>query len=336
MGKVRYKSIDFLKGIAIMLVVLGHSILTTNPDYINNRLWLYISSFHIPLFMFVSGMVSFKVNSNFSDIKKRAYQLLIPFFMWPVVSGLIINGSFTVNRWRELLINPSDNGLWFLPVLFFISSFFMLINILISKFTKQFQGGMILFTISLLLSIFLFLGHFEVLGLPLVEFYSIYYIAGAICNKHINKLCKYYIKAPFFLIIPFLILGYFYRFNDAPSFMGSESKMIQYVYSYVTGFLGTFVVLGLCLRFIHQDTNNILARIIIKLGKQTLGIYSIHWSGFLILFSCWSGAYIHNQQINCTIVFFSMLTICSMVTFLLEKGAITSQILLGKMRFLKS
>ena len=51
--------IDALKGFTILLVVLGH-VLQVRYD-IDNLLYRYIHSFHMPLFMFLSGYVSYKV-----------------------------------------------------------------------------------------------------------------------------------------------------------------------------------------------------------------------------------------------------------------------------------
>lgn len=41
--------IDTLKGVLIMLVVLGHCIQYTDTDFENNVAWCYIYSFHMPL-----------------------------------------------------------------------------------------------------------------------------------------------------------------------------------------------------------------------------------------------------------------------------------------------
>lgn len=53
----RIEEIDFLKGYAIILVVIGHIIVTiADPEnYNTNPLFLFCYSFHMPLFMFLSG-----------------------------------------------------------------------------------------------------------------------------------------------------------------------------------------------------------------------------------------------------------------------------------------
>ena len=53
--------IDISRGIAILLVVLGHIILLENPDnsHLLNNVQLYIYSFHVPLFFIISGTLMY-------------------------------------------------------------------------------------------------------------------------------------------------------------------------------------------------------------------------------------------------------------------------------------
>ena len=63
----RLSWIDVLKGIGIILVVLGHIYL---DDVVYN--WLY--SFHMPLFFIAAGMV-YKEKSVLIDIKRKIQNL---------------------------------------------------------------------------------------------------------------------------------------------------------------------------------------------------------------------------------------------------------------------
>ena len=55
---------DALKGILIIIVVLGHSIQATmikmDMSYTHDYLWNLIYSFHMPAFMAISGFVSYR------------------------------------------------------------------------------------------------------------------------------------------------------------------------------------------------------------------------------------------------------------------------------------
>jgi fucose 4-O-acetylase-like acetyltransferase len=70
--------IDALKGVAIILVVLGHSIQINDPNYDNNLLFMLVYSFHMPMLMFLSGFI---LSTQFgyyllNYLKKNAVRLL--------------------------------------------------------------------------------------------------------------------------------------------------------------------------------------------------------------------------------------------------------------------
>ena len=79
--KKYFTEIDVLKGFAIFLVVLGHSIIEypVNLHDIAPCNWLFnfVSSVHMPLFFFLSGFV-FKYRGGYgSYLGKKAKRVLI-------------------------------------------------------------------------------------------------------------------------------------------------------------------------------------------------------------------------------------------------------------------
>jgi len=77
----RIKWIDYLKGFLILTVMFGHTL------GIPNILKVYIYSFHMPLFFFLSGML-YKKRGCKELLLYINRRLLIPYFFW--ASGLTV------------------------------------------------------------------------------------------------------------------------------------------------------------------------------------------------------------------------------------------------------
>ncbi len=83
----RIQWIDMAKGIGIILVILGHGIFP-------NKLIIWLYSFHMPLFFFLSGAV-FSINrySTFKDFSKHKINtLLIPSLYFAIIINLVNYG----------------------------------------------------------------------------------------------------------------------------------------------------------------------------------------------------------------------------------------------------
>lgn len=111
----RIKWIDLTKGIAIFLMVCGH---TSIPSWLSNWIW----SFHMPLFFIISGMLFNPTKYNLKNfIKRRIHTLIIPYIAFSLIV-LMINENSSINIW---LYQGWMNGcaLWFLPVLFLAETY---------------------------------------------------------------------------------------------------------------------------------------------------------------------------------------------------------------------
>lgn len=90
MEKKKNAFIDYVKGIAILLVLVGHCIqygsgasFLENGEYWNNIVMKVIYSFHMPLFIAVSGYLfwfSVKNHGMVNSIKSRIVRL-VPVFL---------------------------------------------------------------------------------------------------------------------------------------------------------------------------------------------------------------------------------------------------------------
>lgn len=118
MPKQRILYLDVVKFVAILLVCIGHAYNLTLGKSSSVREIIY--SFHMPLFMILSGYFSINAyNQNFvSFVKKKAKQLLLPFstvYVIMTVYHTIVDG-FKINV--GLLGSQAIALLWFLKTLF--------------------------------------------------------------------------------------------------------------------------------------------------------------------------------------------------------------------------
>lgn len=117
----RLNWIDIAKGIAIILMVLGH---TSIPTFFSNFIW----AFHMPLFFIASGWTTNWQKTNFKGFTKRKLQtLLVPFLIYSffVILLHIPQGWSDFKLW--IVHGWEGYALWFIPVLFFASIFAKLI-----------------------------------------------------------------------------------------------------------------------------------------------------------------------------------------------------------------
>ena len=117
MVKQRVEYLDYVRGMAILLVVLGHMYNVEDPI----RILIY--SFHMPLFFIISGFFAKNDIGLLELIKKKFKVLMIPYFAFGGVIMLIMyatNGfdeEFAIYI-RHFITGVGRDALWFLVCLF--------------------------------------------------------------------------------------------------------------------------------------------------------------------------------------------------------------------------
>ena len=135
MSAIRYDFVDILKGIAILLIVYGHIMPGSIPF-----LTKWVSTFHIPLFFFISGLLynDIKYYADFKGfIKSRAKGLVLPFLIFSTI--VAIGYLFVSNDYSEFITTLFTNGwggyaLLFVPVLFLVELLYYPISKIESKY----------------------------------------------------------------------------------------------------------------------------------------------------------------------------------------------------------
>ena len=117
--------LDFCKGTAIFLVVLGHVL--QKVIHIQDGVFDFIYLFHMPFFFMLSGYLACSVHSfAISFFLKKARTLLLPF----ATVGLLftcINGEYS-----SFFFSDFHNGYWFLFSLFCIWCLFSIVKSIVS------------------------------------------------------------------------------------------------------------------------------------------------------------------------------------------------------------
>lgn len=136
--------LDMVKGIAIILVVLGHS------GTINGAVNTWLSTFHLPAFFIVSGILMNAKNEAQSPLlytlKYKTKRLFVPYICFSVGTALFIlkdiyGGLLGWSVLQELALKTVTlqgySVMWFLPTLFFAECYVMLLLKILRRFCHK-------------------------------------------------------------------------------------------------------------------------------------------------------------------------------------------------------
>ena len=177
--------LDIVKGFAIILVVYGHCIDYYSDEYISGNLFYsdelhkIIYSFHMPLFMLVSGYLFYGSVVRHSwrhNLKTRFSKLLLPVVLWNTLYLAILNTVNLLNGkpvpWGEELLSYTS-ALWFLWAIFWCSLIVMAVS-------RCFHDNIAVYVA--LLCVMLFIPGLY--GINLYVYMYPYFIVGYLWNKH--------------------------------------------------------------------------------------------------------------------------------------------------------
>ena len=297
--KQRIGWIDVTKGIAILLVILGHSLVGLK---IND----YIFAFHMPVFFITSGIL-FRQKSIPAVIKKNAQKLLIPYGITAVFVIIGRAASAYIQHWtpeiiKSLCINTAIGSLfgfgvdevrWFFPVwrigaiwfllAFFWSTLFMQLVFHATKQWQEWQRAILVITVSTLSYIF---GQY--LWIPtnadIGGFAFLFVYAGYLFSKVQIWEKK---KLP---VVCWLLVAVVYV---CAAHIGGINMVIRYVpnYAAIPGALaGSLLLIKLSTYMEHWKK---CAKILIWYGRNSMKILCVHLFEMMIIpwgyFAQWLG-----------------------------------------------
>jgi fucose 4-O-acetylase-like acetyltransferase len=269
----RDATIDVLRGVAIMLVVIGHSISSTMPG--GYSIVRVISSFHMPLFMVLSGYLAFgRVHRPLTTwISKKALRLGPPYLFALLMSyalGFSGWGNTSVSLPRYLLANvvAPNAAFWFLYVLF---ECFVLLA-LCAAVRPNIETPALLATAGMVWAVFALWGG-ALLGLGPLHWYFAFFTLGFLFARYREHLLPFTRLALISSALVFPVLSFvtwqgtpapWYRLVTEP---GPGWKTA--VAALLLAVTGSILVWGAARRLVRTDAASFLT----LAGQRSLDLY---------------------------------------------------------------
>lgn len=302
--KERNEYLDILRGIAIFLMVWGHCIQYGNglefskPEmFFNNFLFKFIYSFHMPLFMLISGYVFAytvrKHNKIHSFLLNRFWRILLPIASWQIVNCLkYLVKPQAEERWILVYLMSLPKEFWFLWAIFYCS-----IAIWVGRYV--FKDNILWYFWGFAMTFFV---PEVVPNMKYYEFLYPFFVGGYLWNEKrdernwnkIDNRMQTIILLVFLLIYVFLMHFWNYDsyiYTSGYTLLWREEPLHQFgidIYRMFVGFAGSTVMM-LGIKLIYEKKRQkqkcekwviFIEHILAELGKKSLGIYII--SGQLV------------------------------------------------------
>lgn len=279
-------SLDFARGILIILVVVGHSFFYgdyQNDVHLDNFLYKVIYSFHMPAFMLLSGYLFYNSNKKAlkSVILSKIKTIGVPFVtfsfvMWLLmhIKNLLFNDAFSIGL-RDLFdYMLTSKVMWYLASLF--------LNCVLVAILSRVPYGWVGYVVIMIVSLFIPTNHPYVY--PAYSFMFPYFLAGYYMMK--NKISLFFLvgrKGILSLLVVLSLIG-LYFYNRETYIYGTGMYILTNnplhsiatnIHRFVIGLTMTFLFFTI-IGYIKSSgilQENICMNMFVDLGKCSLGIY---------------------------------------------------------------
>lgn len=348
----RNNFLDFIKGIAIILVVLGHSIQYGNGAYYfrnslfyENVLFKVIYSFHMPVFMMISGYLFYYTMQNHSNkevLLSRITRFLIPIFSWNglflifhfathfIHHNIILHDFISVNLKTEMsnYFRSSFQTIWFLWAILWCSLIVMISN-------RLFKDSIIIYILVFLLT-FIIPDSFNI---SLYKYMYPFFIIGYFYCKNKEAVYKILqkINSIYLLLVGCLIYLFLMQFYNNSSYIYTSgytiigrnalTQIAIDIYRLIVGLFGGISLIVIVNKLFKFETFS-KEDIITKLGINSLGIYIVSCYLFIFVQKLTT-----NLSINYIVSLFEtivVLIVSYLIIYFLKKNRIANILLLGK------
>lgn len=357
--KQRNQYLDILRGMALILMVFGHCLQYGNGTefiesggFFYNRIFRLIYSFHMPLFMLLSGYLFFytaeKYHKSVDFIKNRWRRICLPIIGWQTfhyfVTGIRRAGDGEALSLDFLLgyVRSWFTDIWFLLAILYCSSIMFVVR-------KYFKDSFLIYFIVFILT---FITPDSMANLHLYKYMYPFFVCGCLFAEYVGK-----IKKPFFrfdlkywfagALVGFLVLFLFwdidaYIYTTGYTLLWRENVGRQFIidiYRILIGFAGSITVMlgvkavyewkpGQQVSAVWDKVTGFLWKMISRIGCQSLCVYilsseMVHW--FLEDYSEWY----HFSYLGTLLETVILIAVSYVVAVLIGRIPILNRVLLG-------
>lgn len=284
----RRNEINFLRGVAVFLMMWGHSIQCASADqfvFFENAVFRFIYSFHMPLFMLISGYLFF-FSAQKRDLPQllehKLKSLLYPIFTCSVLNYLITNvvSALYHGNLAELTSGVPFDSLWFFWSV-------LAASLAMSFSMKLSRNSLIRLFLALIGLVFALILPWWQLNVYMYPYFIIGLLYAAFAGKKGFSLftCRKKVLALVFLGSAVLFLFLFPHFHRSSyiyttGIVGGatvlESLKID-CFRWIIGFAGCLGVISLCvLAYPHMKSRiRAVTDWVERAGEDSLAIYAL-------------------------------------------------------------
>lgn len=266
----RLIGIDVMQGIAMVLVVLGHHLFNFMPEWYR-QIFEWIYTFHMPLFIFISGFLirySYKGVNNWKEYKqylaKRIKKFLLPFLIVGTI-GTLASWNFNdtnalLNNLLNLIISPKQSEVTFLWYIYLLFIFYCIAPII---FNAKLWIKVLLFIVALYLST-----HVIPIGYICIDWFTRYFVfffCGALVAKYYHKIKqhkKINLSIGIGSFVAFIIMS-------IAIFTGTSNSILVYLIQWIG--IPTFALIAYALK-----QCNWICKALVFVSVNCFGIYLLH------------------------------------------------------------
>ena len=263
----RIIGIDVMQGIAMVLVVLGHHLFPFMPEWYM-RMFYWIYTFHMPLFIFISGFLvrySYKGVHGWSEYKdyvaKRARKFIPPYLIVGTICTLMAwnfkDVGILLTSWLNLLISPKQSEVTFLWYIYLLFIFYCIAPLLFGA--KRWVRGVV-FAAALLLS-WCYV-HVSYFCIDWFTRYFLFFLLGAWAAEHYTKLERIDIRWSLLALVAFVAMS-------VAHFIGGYNPVLEYAMQWMG--IPAFVGVAWLLKQVA-----VIRKALVYVSVNCFGVYLLH------------------------------------------------------------